>query len=94
MATAVESPSELEILSDVLDLDHPTFGPDLARWLLGLKFKEWQRARMMELADKGNRGELSVAEQAELDRYRRAGMLINLLQARAHLSLQPQGHEG
>jgi len=88
MAAAIECPSEAEILSNVLDVNEPTLGREHAQWLLTLKFTDQQRSRIVELADKGNRGELTEQEHVELDRYRRIGMLINLLQAKAHLSLR------
>jgi hypothetical protein len=43
---------------------------------------------MRELADKGNRGTITEAENAEMESYRRVGNLLALLQAKARLSLK------
>ena len=46
---------------------------------------------MMELADKNNRGTLSAAERQEMEKYARVGNFLDLLQAKARLSLKNGG---
>lgn len=93
MPATVEYASEASILSDVIAPDRPSFTRELAQWLTTLRFTEHQRSRIVELADKGNRGELTPPEHEELDRFRRIGMLLNLLQSKAELSLRQPSPE-
>ena len=43
---------------------------------------------MSDLADRNNKGTISDTEQEELDKYLRVGSFINLVQAKARLSLK------
>jgi len=88
MSAALEYPSELEILSDVIVPDSSELPRESAKWLLTLKFSAKQQARFTLLLEKGNRGELKPAELEALDRFRRIGMMLNLLHAKAELSLK------
>jgi hypothetical protein len=87
MAASLELPSELEILTDVIVPDSPDLPRESAEWLLSLKFSDKQQSRIAQLLEKGNRGELLPAEHEALDRFRRIGMMLNLLRAKAELSL-------
>jgi hypothetical protein len=80
--------SELEILAQVVGPGEPTLRAELARSILDMKFTEEAQAAIRGLLDKGNRGALSDAERAALDRYLRVGQFIDLLQAKARLSLK------
>lgn len=77
-----------EILKEVVAPEAPNLKPDVAQWMLTLGFSESRRNRMLELAELGNRGELTDAQQEEMDNYRRVGNFLSLLQAKARLSLQ------
>ena len=61
--------------------------PTAARALLKLSFLPPDRHRMHELAVRNQDGSLTPAEARELDSYRRVGRLLDLLAARARLSL-------
>lgn len=87
MSVAAEYPSELDILTDVIVPSSPDLSRERAEWLLTLRFSQTQQSRVEQLLDKGNRGELSPAELEELGRFRRIGMMLNLLRAKAELSL-------
>jgi len=87
VSVVVESPTELEILSDVIAPDSADLTRDRAEWLLTLKLPEKHQSRVAQLLEKGNRGELKPSEHVELDRFRRIGLLLNLLRAKAELSL-------
>ena len=82
---------DAEILADVLKLGTPDFDADAARAVLRLGFSDEQKQRMLSLADKGNRGTLSQAEQLELDRFRRVGNFLALMHSKARLSLKQGG---
>jgi hypothetical protein len=82
---------DAEILADVLKLGTPDFDADAARAVLRLGFSDEHKQRMLSLADKGNRGTLSQAEQLELDRFRRVGNFLALMHSKARLSLKHGG---
>jgi hypothetical protein len=82
---------DAEILADVLKLGTPDFDADAARAVLRLGFSDEQKQRMLSLADKGNRGTLSQAEQLEMDRFRRVGNFLALMHSKARLSLKHGG---
>ncbi len=57
--------------------------PDFARELVELRASPEDQARIDELADKCNEGQLSDAERAEYERYVQAIHLIGVLQRKA-----------
>ena len=61
-----------------------------ARALLRFSFDETDRARMHELALKNQADELSAKEEVELQSYLKVGLFLDLLHAKANLSLN--GH--
>jgi hypothetical protein len=61
--------------------------PTLARHVLNLSWSERDEARMSELAVKNREGELTPAEQGELDTYVRVGLTLSVLQSRARKRL-------
>jgi hypothetical protein len=88
MSATAEIDSEVAILSEVIQPEAPDLTAAHARWLLSLRFKERQQARIAELGEKANEGALNSDEKEELDRFLRVGMFLNLLRAKAELSLQ------
>lgn len=87
MSTNVDPISEIEILSDVIAPERGDIPRDVAKLLLEWRFSSRAAARMTQLADRNNRGTITEAELDELERYLRVGALINLIQAKARLSL-------
>ncbi len=79
--------TEADILKDVIAPDHGDLTPDVANSVLQWKFTDRAAARMSELAERNNKGMISDTEREELDKYLRAGSFINLVQAKAGLSL-------
>jgi len=61
---------------------------ELARSILAMRFTDEAQTTVRSLLDKSNQGTLTVQEQAALDRYLRVGQFIDLLQAKARLSIQ------
>jgi hypothetical protein len=62
--------------------------PAAARALLRLDFDKKDRARMHELAQKNQSDELSEREEIELQSYLKVGLILDLLHAKANLSLR------
>jgi hypothetical protein len=84
--------TEADILNDVIAPDNPELTAEAAQALLRLHFSDSARARIRELLDANNRGEITADERSELDKYLRVGQLFDLLQAKARLSLRkPSG---
>jgi hypothetical protein len=83
--------ADAEIFSEVLEGGTGHFDPDVARAVLRLSFSDGQKQRMVELADRHNRGELDAREIGELAAYRRVGNLLALLQGKARLTLRDGG---
>jgi hypothetical protein len=88
LATSSSVVTEAEIIQEVVMSGAADFDADAARAILRLKFSESQNERMLELADKHNRGLLSADELQEMESFRRVGNLLALLQAKARLSLK------
>jgi hypothetical protein len=80
--------NEAAILSRVIQPDHNGLSQTAARALLKLEFTGDDRRRMHELAVKNQAGDLTAVEQQELDDYLRVGRLLDLLGAKARLSLK------
>jgi hypothetical protein len=86
--------SEAAILARVIQPEQDDLSPAAAKALLKLGFTQGDRDRMHELAVKNQDGALAEAEQHELDSYRRVGRLLDLLVARARLSLSKHDRAG
>jgi hypothetical protein len=91
MASTSEPITEADILSAVVGVQEANLPGDAARSLLELRFREDAVARMNDLAERNGRGELTPAEQSELEQYLRVGTFLNLVQAKARLSLHKTG---
>jgi hypothetical protein len=78
---------EARIWERVIDAHDASFSPDVASGILKLGFKDADIRRMNELSEKTRDGTLSRQEQVELDGYEHIGSFLNILQAKARLSL-------
>jgi hypothetical protein len=68
--------------------EEPGLSEELARSILGMRFTDEAQATIRSLLDKNNQGRLTELERDALQRYLRVGQFIDLLQAKARLSLQ------
>ncbi len=80
--------TEADILKDVMGGEEGDLSPEVAQSMLRWKFTQHASARMTDLAGRNNEGTLSDEERAELEKYLRVGSFINLVQAKARLSLK------
>ena len=87
MATAPSEITEADILSEIIAPDQPTFSEASAREILALRFNQQAIERMNDLAERNRRGDLAETDRQLLERYQRVGNFLNLLQAKARLSL-------
>jgi hypothetical protein len=82
------------VLSRVIRPERDDLSPDAARSILNLSFEQADLDRMHELAVKGQEGELTEEEQAQVAEYRQVGLLLDLLKSKARLSLKKRGCSG
>jgi len=88
MQFAEQTNSEGAILTRVIQPDDDSLPSSAARALLKFGFTEEDQERMHDLAGKNQRGSLTSRERHELDSYVRVGRLLDLLVAKALLSLK------
>lgn len=79
--------SDLDVLEQVVDPSAADLTSEAAVGLLGLRFNADAIARINDLAEKNRLGTLSLAERHLLERYQRVGNFLNLVHAKARLSL-------
>ena len=81
--------TEAEILNEIVEPGHSRFNRQVAEKFLSLCFNESARERIRELLRKNNAGLISETEQTTLQNYLRVGEFLDLLQAKARVSLLP-----
>jgi hypothetical protein len=86
--------NELAILSRVFRPKAGNLSVAAARAWLKLEFTEEDRERMRTLVRKAQAGELAPDEEEELDGYRRAGRVLDMMQSKARLSLKKRSSAG
>jgi hypothetical protein len=82
--------TEADILADVVAPDDPSLSQEFARAVLSVRFSDKAIKRIRGLLRKNNAGTITPGEKAELEKYLRVGQFIDLMQAKARLSLQPK----
>jgi hypothetical protein len=80
--------AEADILDQIVTSEEPGLRPEVARSILDLRFNSDGESRIKALLKKKNAGKITEGESAELDKYLRVGQFIDLLQAKARLSLR------
>jgi hypothetical protein len=89
--TSISTLSEADILASVVAPAKRGLTPDAARSFLTFKFDAAATKRIRQLLQKNNRGIISESERVVLERYLRVGQLLDLLHAKAKLSLHQAG---
>lgn len=79
--------TEADILAQIVSPEEPDLPAEVARAILRLGFRGTALTKMRELLDKNNRGLLDAPEQAAMEKYLRVGQFLDLMQAKARLSL-------
>jgi hypothetical protein len=83
--------TEADILSEVVAPDQPGIRPEFAQAILDLHFNDKANKQIRKLLDRSNKGTINETERAELDKYLRVGQFLDLMQAKARLSLEQSG---
>lgn len=84
--------TEAGILKKVVAPQVADLTPDVAHSLLSFKFDARTTKHIRQLLQKNNRGTISAQERIALEKYLRVGQLLDLLHAKARLSLQEAGN--
>ena len=79
------------MLSRVIGTNGGTWPKEASELILQFSFPQADRDRMNVLAAKARDGQLTTDEQRELDGYMRVGRFLELIKAKARLSLAGHG---
>jgi hypothetical protein len=85
--TAGEQRGDTSIFARIFGNGRP-MSEELARYILSLGFDNTDQARMEELTERNQQGELAGAEHDELMAFVRAGHLLALLHSQARQALK------
>ena len=80
--------TETAILSRAIKPAKASLTPEAARSILDIRLANADAARRDELADKAREGTLTTEELNHLERYRHVGRILELMKAKARISLQ------
>lgn len=86
----MSSVAHTDVLDRVLEPFMECLTPEVAQRIVNLHADAPTQARVDELADKANEGQLSAKEKAEYDRYRDAFHFVTIVQAKARRLLERQ----
>ena len=86
--SAVTAETEAEIWSRTIQPEHGNLSAEAARALLDLKLAPGDVDRVNGLSARAREGTLTEAEGRELDSYLNVGRALELLKAKARLSLR------
>lgn len=84
--------TEADILTEVVEPSHPMQSIELAKELLSWHFSDIASEQMRELLQRNNAGTISPAEKQTLDNYLRVGEFIDLVQAKARITIKKSGN--
>jgi len=76
-----------DILGGIVDPGHRGLPPELARYVLSLRFSDEQAARYEQLAYQNQEGSLAADQRAELEAFVTANTLLTILKSKARRSL-------
>jgi hypothetical protein len=85
---ATSTITEAAILEKVVAPENGDMNPDAARAVLGFKFDSATTRQIRQLLQKNNRGTITTDERLTLEKFLRVGKFIDVLQAKARLSLK------
>lgn len=91
MSTLTMGDRRAQILGRMFRPERGGLSSEAAQAILAIRLPPEDRDRVDELAAKARAGELTADEQAELDEYERVTAVVEMLQAKARLSLHQAG---
>lgn len=91
MVTFMPTPldeTQTGILSRAIDPREPTWTAAASRSILDIRLTDEDLRRRDELAEKARQGALTDEEREKLDSYRQVGRILELMKAKAKISLK------
>jgi hypothetical protein len=76
------------VLEQLAEIDASTLSSETARTVLQLRFGRSHQRRVDALSEKARRGNLTPAEEEELDEFLHVGDLVAILQSKARQALK------
>ena len=76
-----------DILGGMMDPSSGGFLPELAQYVIAMRFSDEQAARYEDLAYRNQEGSLTPDERAELDAFVAANTFLTILKSKARRSL-------
>ncbi len=92
MATSLDK-SEAAILARALGPEHGDLSPELAEHVLSIGLTQTDQQAAQELAELARQGRLTPEQAVELENYRRAGRIFELLKSKARIALRQHRSE-
>jgi hypothetical protein len=86
--------AEADILSRLIRPENQNLSPEVARWILQLRFPDEDSARMNELASKARADSLTTEEEQQLHGYLFVGAMIDLMHSQARHFLNESKENG
>ncbi len=84
--------TEADILTEVVEPSRPMQSIELAQELLSWHFSDNATDQMRDLLQRNNAGTITPAEKQTLDNYLRVGEFIDLVQAKARITIKKSGN--
>jgi hypothetical protein len=88
MSAASSIPSEADIIEQVIAINKGSLTPEVARSFLDFQFEPKTKRLIRQLLTKNNKGTITEEERLTLEKYLRVGHFLDLIHARARLSLR------
>lgn len=82
--------TEADILDQLVSPRKADFTPESARAILQLKFDAKATRTIRRLLQQNNNGKISADERLLMEKYLRVGQMLDLLQAKARLSIKSE----
>lgn len=79
--------TEGDILESIISANGPALSAEAAKSFLRLKFPAKDSTRIRQLLRKNNSGKMTADERIALEKYLRVGQFLDILHARARLTL-------
>jgi hypothetical protein len=84
----LSSNREAAIWTRLVQAQKAGLSPELAEYLLSIRFGQRDQDRLQQLADRSNAGALTDEERAEYDSYLHVGNLLAVMQSKARVALR------
>jgi hypothetical protein len=88
MNPTLASTNQTAILGRSFDLRVDEMSVDVARFIMSMELADHDQRRLEELAEQARHDTLNESDEAELEEYRRAGRLMEMMKLKARMVLR------